>query len=205
MRVLFGSVARFAERSTENRKTTGSTPVEATDRYHWRMSLRDPDELVRSLGARLKPFLFLIYVIGLGSAPVISLLIASSPAEDDQPVGWLLAYVLLSSAAGTVIYYLPGGRSPMVVAAYWVAYGAGLFLILGSRTPISPGSPIAQGLLVAIPIYLVAAILFVLHLLHVSAVTQTKARGVDTTGTITRAGVDGMVNFVQHQRLVSRC
>jgi hypothetical protein len=165
------------------------------------MSLRDPDELGRTLSARLKPFLFLIYIIGLGSAPIIALIVPSYPPTADQPVGWLLAYILISTAAGTVIYYLPGGRNAMVVAGYWVAYGAGLFLIMGSTTPVRPGSAISQGLLIAIPVYAVAALLLVLHLLRVSAVAQTTARGVDTFGTITRAGVDGMVNFVQHQRL----
>jgi hypothetical protein len=165
------------------------------------MSLQDPDARGRSISAALKPYLFLIYVIGLGSAPVIVWLMSLRPVSDDAAAGFILAYVLISTAAGTLIYYLPGGRNGLTVAAYWVAYGGGLFLILGSTTPVAKGSPISQGLILGTFVYLVAAYLLTLHLLRVAAMRQTTARGVDTTATITRAGVDGMVNYVQHQRL----
>jgi hypothetical protein len=165
------------------------------------MSLRDPDALGRSISARVKPYLFVIYVIGLGSAPVIAWIAAQHPETDYSNGGVILLYVLLSTAAGIFIYYLPGGRNGLTVAAYWVAYGAGLFLILGSTTPVAKGSTISQGLVVAIPFYLVAACLLTLHRMRVAAIKETTANGVTTTATITSAGVDGMINYVQHQRL----
>jgi hypothetical protein len=49
--------------------------------------------------------------------------------------------------------------------------------------------------------YVIAVVLAVLQWLRTQAVKLTAERGIDTTGTITRAGVDGMINYVQHQRL----
>ncbi|HEY4212098.1 MAG TPA: DUF3592 domain-containing protein, partial [Steroidobacteraceae bacterium] len=54
--------------------------------------------------------------------------------------------------------------------------------------------------IVAVP-YVGAAVCFVLWMLRRSAVAMTRSRGIDTTATIESIGVDGMVNYVQHQRM----
>jgi hypothetical protein len=58
-----------------------------------------------------------------------------------------------------------------------------------------------QAIWVVIVPYAVAAVFLVLWVLRRAAVTVTRARGVDTTATIESIGVDGQVNYIQHQRM----
>src|SRR6185437_5264630 len=87
-----------------------------------------------------------------------------------------------------------------------VAYVGGLILVMASAATYDPhsASDVAglRGTVIVISVvYAVAILLVVLYIDHDINAKQTNANGVDTTATVTAAGVDGMVNYVQHQRL----
>jgi hypothetical protein len=162
------------------------------------MSTTNPDEVAKTIRHRLVPLGLPIAVIGVLIAPVLFVINLSTGGNHAWVV---IAYVLISVAAGLFGYYVVR-PTPWVLAAYIVAYVAGLFLVLSSGDPLEDRfSVIHQGFwVVALP-YAAAAACFVLWVLRRAAVVTTRARGVDTTATIESVGVDGMVNYIQHQRM----
>jgi hypothetical protein len=165
------------------------------------MSTIDPDARGRAIGARLYFLAFPACIVGVAIGPVIGLLYAAAGAPDSLAAAALMGYVLISVAAGLLIYYLPNRPGPLAIASYCVAYGGGLFFVMAAGAFASdPTIPVATAL-IPLVLYAVAIFLAVLQRLRTLAVRETTARGIDTTGVVQRAGVDGMIDYVQHQRL----
>ena len=162
------------------------------------MSTTNPDEIAKTIRHRLIPLGLPIAVIGVLIAPVLFVI---NQATNHNQVWVIIAYVLISVAAGLFGYYVVR-PTPWVLAAYIVAYVAGLFLVMSSGVTLDDPTSVIHGgfWLIAIP-YAAAAVCFVLWMLRRAAVTVTRARGVDTTATIESIGVDGQVNYIQHQRM----
>ncbi len=162
------------------------------------MSTTNPDEVAKTIRHRLLPFGLPVAVVGVLIAPVLFVI---NQASGGDQLWTLVAYVLISVAAGLFGSYVVR-PTPWVLAAYCVSYVGGLFLVLSSAIALDdPTSVIHEGFwFVAVP-YAVAAVCFVLWVLRRSAVAVTRARGVDTTATIESIGVDGQVNYIQHQRM----
>ena len=162
------------------------------------MSTTNPDEIAKTIRHRLVPLALPLAIIGVLSAPVLAAINANSGGNE---VWTFLAYVGISVGAGLFGYYVIR-PTPWVLAAYIVAYIGGLFLVLSSGVSLEDStSAIHQGFwIIAVP-YAVAAVCLVLWVLRRSAVATTRARGVDTQATIESIGVDGQVNYVQHQRM----
>lgn len=162
------------------------------------MSTTNPDEVAKTIRHRLIPYALPIAVIGVLCAPVLFVINLSGGGNQ---VWVIVAYVAISVGAGLFGYYVIR-PTPWVLAAYIVAYAAGLFLVMSSGVPFDdPSSVIHQGFwIVAVP-YAVAAFCFVMWMLRTAAVATTRARGVNTTARVESVGVDGQVNYVPHQRL----
>lgn len=164
------------------------------------MSTRDPDNVRRAIGARLQPFAVPASLIGVVAGPIIALLFwAAGMPEGLGPVAFT-AVVLITASAGLLLYLVPDRPGPLAIAAYSFAFLGGLLAVLASGSISNPTVPVSSYLLLA-GAYLIAITLAVLHWLRTQAVKLTAERGIATTGTVTRARVDGMVNHVEHQRL----
>jgi len=164
------------------------------------MSTTDPDARARAIGARLQFLALPACVVGIAVGPVIGLLIWATRPPDDLASAAIFSYVAVSVLAGLLIYYLPNRPGPLAIAAYSTAYVGGLFLVMAAGSFRDPTTPV-QSYLLFVVAYLAATVLGVLQRLRTLAVRETAAHGIDTTGVITGAGVDGQVNYVQHQRL----
>lgn len=164
------------------------------------MSTTDPDARANAIGARLQFLALPACVVGVAAGPVIAIAYALAGAPVDLAAAAMIGYVLISVAAGLLIYYLPHRPGPLAIASYSFAYAGGLFAVMAAGSVSDPTVPVAS-LLVPVALYAVAITLAALQWLRTQAVKVTMQRGIDTTGTITRAGVDGMINYVQHQRL----
>ena len=162
------------------------------------MSTTNPDEVAKTIRHRLIPLGLPIAILGVLSAPALSIINAESGGNK---IWTPIAYVVISVGAGLFGYYVVRPTS-WVLASYTVTYAAGLFLVMSSGVPLDDlSSVIHQGFwFVAVP-YAIAAWCFVMWVLRRSAVAATRARGVDTTAKIESVGVDGQVNYVQHQRM----
>ena len=162
------------------------------------MSTTNPDDIAKTIRHRLIPLGVPIAIIGVLSAPVLYAVNYAGGGDQLWVVG---AYVVISVAAGLFGYYV-NRPTAWVLAAYIIAYVGGLFLVLASGDPLDdPYSIIHQGFwIVAVP-YAAAVVCMVLWVLRRAAVATTRARGVDTRATIESIGVDGMVNYIQHQRM----
>jgi hypothetical protein len=167
------------------------------------MSTTDPDARAARVGAVLRPVALVGIAVGVLCGPAIAIFDWSFPKSvEDSPLPFLL-FVLISVGAGLLAYYVPGKRSPLAIAAYIVAYVGGLFLVMASGfgAADSSATDLRNSLIVVGVIYAVAIFLVVLYIQRDINAKETNANGVSTTATITAAGVDGMVNYVQHQRL----
>jgi len=162
------------------------------------MSTTNPDEIAKTIRHRLIPLTLPIAIIGVLSAPVLAAVNANTGGNT---IWTFIAYVFVSVGAGLFGYYVHR-PTPWVLAAYSVQYIGGLFLVLGSSIPVG-GDPsvVYQAIWIVIVPYAVAAVFLVMWALRRAAVAVTRARGVDTTATIESIGVDGMVNYIQHQRM----
>ena len=162
------------------------------------MSTTNPDDVAKTIRHRLIPFALPIAIIGVLSAPVLAVINAASGGNE---IWTFLAYVVISVGAGLFGYYVQR-PTPWVLATYSVQYIGGLFLVLSSGVPLGDDTSVIQkGFpIVAVP-YAVAAVFLVMWVLRRTAVAATRDRGVDTNATIESIGVDGQVNYVQHQRM----
>ena len=162
------------------------------------MSTTNPDEIAKTIRHRLIPAALPIAIIGVLCAPVFFIINQNSGGNE---VWTFLAFVLISVGAGLFGYYVIR-PTPWVLAAYIVAYIAGLFLVLSSSVSLEDKtSVIHEGLWIVLIPYAAAAFCLVMWSLRRTAVAATRARGVDTTATIESIGVDGQVNYIQHQRM----
>jgi hypothetical protein len=167
------------------------------------MSTTDPDARAARVGAVLRPVALVGIAIGVLCGPVIAIYDWNFPAAAQNGVGPFLVFLFVSVGAGLLAFYVPGKRSPLAIAAYTVAYVGGLFLVMTSGLEWNDQNAIdiRNSLIAVVVIYAVAIFLVVLYIQRDINAKETNANGVSTTATVTAAGVDGMVNYVQHQRL----
>jgi hypothetical protein len=166
------------------------------------MSTVNPDERSRRIGTALKPLAFGLLILSIVSAPLIAVATWAIGFSDDVQSNLFIFYVLLCVGAGWLAMFVPSSRPPRLIAAYIVVYLAGLFLIMRSANPLFDDSePVWISAVVIVVPYAVAGLLVYLYLQREAATRVTAATGVDTTATVLSAVVDGMVNYVQHQRL----
>lgn len=169
------------------------------------MSTIDPDARGRHIGQTLKVLTWPCLVLGTLAGPLCALWIWSS-GGDINFAGPFLTFIGASVGLGLVVYYLPTKRSPLAIAAYIVSYVGGLVAVLGATQVGDPFSAtdFRNTMIVNAVIYAVAILLVVLYVRRHLGIDYTQAHGVSTTGVVQSAGVDGMVNYVQHQRLTIR-
>lgn len=166
------------------------------------MSTTNPDVTAETRRTRLVPFGAVAAVVGILIAPVVAVANWATGSHVDNLIVVMLSYVIISVAAGLFCYQVLR-PTPWVIAAYSVAYVGGLMLVLSSAEPLAAPDSIIHNtswLAIAIP-YLGAVACLVMWARRHTAVLQTRGNGVDTTATIVGAGVDGQVNYIQHQRL----
>jgi hypothetical protein len=170
------------------------------------MSTTDPDARAARAGAVLRPVALAGIVVGILCGPVIAIFDWTTSASVGGGVLPFLLFVLISVGTGLLAYYVPGKRSPLAIAAYIVAYVGGLVLVMTSMAVAfnakgSDAVTFRNSLIISGVVYVVAIFLVVKYIQRDIDAKETNATGVSTTATITAAGVDGMVNYVQHQKL----
>jgi preprotein translocase subunit YajC len=171
------------------------------------MSTTDPDARAARVGAVLRPVALVGVAIGILIGPGIAFFDWFFPADVANGAIPFLVFVFVSVGAGILAYYVPGKRSALAIAAYIVAYVGGLFLVMSSAavpfnpTKASDAATFRNAIIIVIVIYAVAIFLVVKYIQRDIDAKQTNATGISTTAIVTSAGVDGMVNYVQHQRL----
>ncbi|HEV7741063.1 MAG TPA: hypothetical protein VGO65_01460 [Pseudolysinimonas sp.] len=165
------------------------------------MSTINPDERTRRIRLIAKPFAFALLYLSIAMPPVVAFLAWTVGIGEDAMIGVFMTYVLLCVVAGTAVMLVPNGRYGRLMAAYILVYIGGLFLVIRAAQPVENGDPPALSVVLIGTPYAVAIVLVVLHIRQQAAVQVTAASGVDTTATVVSAAVDGMVNYVQHQRL----
>ncbi len=162
------------------------------------MSTTNPDDVAKTIRHRLIPLALPIAIIGVLCAPVLFVINQNSGGN---AVWTFIAFVAISVGAGLFGYYVIR-PTPWVLAAYIVQYLAGLFLVLSSDVALEDKTSIIhQGFWIVFVPYAVAAFCLIMWVLRRSAVAATRSRGVDTQATIESIGVDGQVNYIQHQRM----
>lgn len=162
------------------------------------MSTTNPDDVKRTIRHILIPAALPLAIIGVLAGPVLAVI---NVAGGGNEIWTFVAFVLISVGAGIFGYYVVR-PTPWILAAYIAAYVGGVFLVLASGVPLGDDtSVIHQGFWIVATPYVAAAVCFVLWVLRRAAVSVTRARGVDTMATIESIGVDGMVNYIQHQRM----
>ncbi|HEX4444361.1 MAG TPA: DUF3592 domain-containing protein [Galbitalea sp.] len=165
------------------------------------MSLTDPDARNRRVSHFIEPVAWVLALLALALAPIVDLLIDTS--EDPNTSAWflpgMLGYILITVGFGLLLYYTASHRSGLGIVSYCFAYAGGLILILGAFP--YKGTIVPQGIIPAAVLYGVSAILLVIYIVHTVAGRETLQNGVETTATVTSAGVNGMVNYVTHWKL----
>jgi hypothetical protein len=165
------------------------------------MSTTNPDEVGRRIGEGLKPFALVGCILAVLFPPIVALLQWTVGFSEPVLEGLVMTYIVLSVVAGFLAVKVPGRRSAQGTAAFLLAYIAGLFLLFRSGAGDAAQEPLIVSLvLIGVP-YAIAGVLAVLYLLREAAVGITRESGIDTTAEVLSAPVDGMVNYVQHQRL----
>ena len=163
------------------------------------MSTVNPDERERGIALRLRPAVFAAAIAVQFLAPGAALLVVLGLLVPDP--GLILVYVLAWVVIGLAAMWVPSSRSTYLLAAFVLAYVAGLFVVITLSTPPSDDG-FAWFVLIAIAgPYAVAVLMVVLHMMRESATRRTQQIGVDTTATVISAPVSGMVNYVTRQRL----
>jgi hypothetical protein len=167
------------------------------------MSTVDPDARAARIGSVLRPVALVGIVIGVLCGPVIAVFDWGVLNSTQSPPVVFLLDVVIVVGAGLLAYYTPGKRSPLAITAYVFSYAGGLLLVTASATPyiVANERDILLSFVLIGALYAVALVLIIKYILRDISAKETNATGVQTTATITAAGIDGMVNYVQHQRL----
>jgi hypothetical protein len=163
------------------------------------MSLTDPDARNRRIGSFLQPFAWVLALLALASSPVMVAILDSSEDPSDGVIVVFLLYVLFTVGFGLMLYYTAAHRNGLGVTSYCIAYAGGLFLILGAAP--DKVSHLPEGIIPADVLYGVALVLLIIYITHAVVAHQTLQDGVTTTAVVTSAGINGMVNYVQHWHL----
>lgn len=150
---------------------------------------------------RLMPLAIPVAIIGVLIAPVMFLINYSTGDRDNNATWVFLTFLIVSIGAGLFGYYVIRPTA-WILAAYIVQYVGGLMLVISSAVPLQDGdSVIHGGLWLVGPPYLFSLFALIMWGLRKAAMLATRDRGVNTTATIESIGVDGQVNYVQHQRM----
>ena len=163
------------------------------------MSLTDPDARNRITAAFLLPAAWVLAILGQASSPILVFIIDGSAHPDDNFIFAFLGYVVLSVGFGLMLYYTTPHKNPLGITAFVFAYVGGLVLLLGAVKDKHTGLP--EGLIPSFVPYGIAVILIVIYIVHARSADATLKDGVTTTATVTSAGINGMVNYVQHWKL----
>jgi FtsH-binding integral membrane protein len=163
------------------------------------MSLTDPDARNQRVGSALRPLAWVLAILGLASSPLLVAWVDTLSNPDSVFAFVFLGYVVLSVGFGLMLYYTAAHRNALGITAFVFAYLGGLILILGAEKDKQTGLP--EGLIPALVAYGIAVVLIVIYIFHSVAAHQTLTNGVTTTATVTAAGINGMVNYVQHWKL----
>jgi hypothetical protein len=167
------------------------------------VSLTDPTARSRRISDYIEPFAWVLALLALATSPLFTWIIDQQTTNDSQVGAWvacMMSYILACVLFGLVLYYSAKHRSGLGIAAYLVAYVAGLILILGAA--IDPHTGLPDAFIPALVGWAVAVVLLVIYFSHRIGGEATLKNGVETTATVTSAGVNGMVNYVTHWRLV---
>lgn len=164
------------------------------------MSLTDPDARNRRVAAFLLPAAWVLAILALLTGPLFFTISVDSAHPGDNTALFFIGYVFLTVGFGLMLYYTTPHRNALGIAAYIIAYAGGLVLVMGGSAAGSTADQVAT-LRVAAVIYLVAIILLVIYIVRTVTAHQTLQDGVTTTATVTSAGINGMVNYVQHWKL----
>jgi hypothetical protein len=165
------------------------------------MSTTNPDEIAKTIRHRLMPLAVPVAIIGVLIAPAMFLINVSTGDRDANATLIFLTFLIVSVGAGLFGYYVIRPTA-WILAAYIAQYIGGLLLVISSAVPLEDGdSVIHAGLWLVAPPYLFAVFALVMWGLRKTAMLATRERGVDTTATIESIGVDGQVNYIQHQRM----
>ncbi len=169
------------------------------------MSLTNPDETADEVRARLRPFAVVAGAIGLATGPVVGLVLMANGSPESWLGASIFIYVGLSVGTGLFVYYTVKHRNPIGIAAYIVAYVGGLvsvfaFGLAGSPETDEPDT-VRNSFVIVGAIYAIALALVIVYFYRRAGQEHTLQHGVDTTATVTAVGVDGMVNYVQHQKI----
>ena len=165
------------------------------------MSTINPDERSRRIGMVLKPFAFGLLYLSIAMPPIVAFIAWTVGIDEDTMVGVFMAYVGLCVVAGIAVAFVPTARYGRLIAAYIFVYLGGLFLVMRSGQPLENADPVLLSVLLIGTPYVIAIVLVALHVRQRTAAAVTATNGIDTTATVISANVDGMVNYVQHQRL----
>jgi hypothetical protein len=150
----------------------------------------------------LEPLAWVFALVALATSPLFTWIIDLQGSNDAQVGAWvtcMIVYILACVLFGLVLYYTASHRNPLGIAAYTIAYVAGLLLILGAA--IDPHTGLPDATIPAGVLWAVSMVLLGVYISHRTAAQATLANGVETTATVTQAGVNGMVNYVTHWRL----
>jgi hypothetical protein len=166
------------------------------------MSTVDPDARGRRIGQSLKGLTWPCIILGTLAGPLCAAWLWSQGPHGNFG-GPFVTFILGSVGLGLVVYYLPTKRSPLAIAAYIVAYVGGLCALLGATQVSEPFDAVdfRNTFIIIGVFYAVALLLVILYIRRQLGVAYLAEHGVDTQGVVQSAGVDGMVNYVQHQRL----
>ncbi len=164
------------------------------------MSLTDPDARNRRVASFLLPAAWVLALLALLTGPLFFSISVSVPHAGDYAALFFIGYVFLTVGFGLMLYYTTPHRNGMGIAAYVIAYVGGLILVMGGAASGTTADQVAT-LRVGGVVYLVAIILLVVYIVRTLNAHQTLQDGVETTATVTSAGINGMVNYVQHWKL----
>lgn len=165
------------------------------------MSTVNPDERTRQIGLLLKPLSRGLTYLTIAAPPLVALIAFTVGIDADVMVGVFIGYVLLWVVDFNLFLFVPGPRRGRLIAAHVVVYMAGLFLILRVAAGPETEDPWIWSVILIGGPYAVGIALYLLDRRTMAAAAVTAQRGIDTTATVVSAAVDGLVNYVQHQRL----
>jgi peptidoglycan/LPS O-acetylase OafA/YrhL len=163
------------------------------------MSLTDPDARSKRRASLRLPLVWALAILGQASSPILVAIVDSSNPANVNFELVFLTYLALSVGSGIWLYHTTPHRNPVGLAAFVFSYLGGLVLLLGAAVNKQTGLP--AGLPPALIAYGIAVVLIIIFIVHTRIAHATIADGVTTTATVTAAGINGMVNYVQHWKL----
>jgi len=145
----------------------------------------------------LRPAAGAVLVLALLAGPVCAWILRTSHDPGNAFVGVYLIWLVLVTGGGLFAYYTFKHIAALSIAAYCVAGLAAMMLIFTGGAGVNGDQGALKAILIPLIPYLVAALLYALHLRRRYLQNSTTANGVTTDAEVTRVGVSGMYNYVQ--------